>query len=120
VKATLDYTQRLNLHALMGQQRAALDDVRTFWRLQDYIGLNEEERKAINYRVEQVGDMQVPRWDIRAELSGREFEFTTDEAAKLYKILKEWQAGFVVNDRFWLESLIRQFESSNGQPPLVQ
>ena len=58
---TLDHTQRLNLHALMGAQRASVDEVRLWWRLQDMIDLTPEERTQINYRLEklELGDDEV-------------------------------------------------------------
>jgi hypothetical protein len=37
MKLTLDHTQRLNLHALLGAQRADVGSIRAIWALQDKI-----------------------------------------------------------------------------------
>ena len=47
MKLTLDYTQRLNLHALLGAQRADVGSIRAIWKIQDKIALVAEEEKAI-------------------------------------------------------------------------
>jgi hypothetical protein len=117
MKLSLDHTQRLNLHALMGAQRTTVDEVRMWWRLQDMIDLNEAERKQINYRIETLGGMQQPTWDVDKRLEPREFEFTQEEHQKLEKIIKEWQNGFfAAADRRWLEPLLVQLDkvSVNG------
>jgi len=114
MKLTLDHTQRLNLHALMGAQRASVDDVRLWWRLQDMIDLSPEERTKINYRLERLGEMMQPAWDPTKSLAPRDYEFTADEFAKLQKIVREWQPGFMTSaDRRWLEPLLAQFEPAN-------
>jgi hypothetical protein len=117
MKLSLDHTQRLNLHALMGAQRTTVDEVRMWWRLQDMIDLNEAERKQINYRIETLGGMQQPTWDVDKKLASREFELTDDEFKKLERIIKEWQSGFFASaDRRWLEPLLVQLDraSVNG------
>src|SRR5215831_19399510 len=111
MKLSLDHTQRLNLHALMGAQRASVDEVRMWWKLQDRIDLSDEERKQINYRIETLGGMQQPTWDVNKTLEPREYEFTQDEHQKLEKIIKEWQNGFfAAADRRWLEPLLVQLD----------
>jgi hypothetical protein len=117
MKLSLDHTQRLNLHALMGAQRTTVDEVRMWWRLQDMIDLSPEERRTINYRIETLGGMQQPTWDVDKRLDPREFEFSADEFKKLERIIKEWQSGFFASaDRRWLEPLLIQLDraSMNG------
>jgi hypothetical protein len=117
MKLSLDHTQRLNLHALMGAQRASVDEVRLWWRLQDMIDLSAEEKVKIGYRLERVGEMMQPVWDPVKILPVREYELTADEFAKVERIIREWQPGFVAAaDRRWLEPLLAQFEpaSPNG------
>jgi len=117
MKLLLDNTQRLNLHALMGAQRGSVDDVRLFWRLQDRIDLSDEEKQAINFRIVEVNGMQQATWEQRP-VPPAEYEFTGDEFARLVKMVKEWQPGFVTtSDRRWLEPLLEQLdhlESKNG------
>lgn len=110
MKLTLDHTQRLNLHALMGAQRASVDEVRLWWRLQDMIDLSDQERKQINYRMGRIGEVEQPMWDTNKNLPVREFEFSTEDFNKIEKIVKEWQPGFLASgDRRWLEPLLEQF-----------
>ena len=105
----LDYSQRLNLHALMGGQRGSVDDVRFFWKLQDRIALSEEEKKEVNFRFENVSGNQVAMWDVTPiAFRTKEFEFSNDEIERIRKMINEWQPGFSASDRMWLESLIQQ------------
>jgi hypothetical protein len=45
MKLTLDHTQRLNLHALLGAQRADVGSIRAIWAMamQDKITLTADE-----------------------------------------------------------------------------
>ena len=52
MKLTLDHTQRLNLHALMGAQRADVGSIRAIWALQDKIALDAEEEKTLGVKHE--------------------------------------------------------------------
>lgn len=114
----LDHTQRLNLGALIGAQRANVDDMRMFWRVQDRIELSPDEKIAIGYQVRQVSGQQQIAWDGSCGLAPKEFEFTQDEITKLGKIVKEWQPGYMIAaDRIWLEPLLGQLE--NGQPQIA-
>ena len=40
MKVTLDHTQRLNLHALLGAQRADVGSIRAIWAIQDRLALD--------------------------------------------------------------------------------
>jgi hypothetical protein len=115
MKLILDHTQRLNLHALIGAQRCNVDDTRLWWKVQDRIDLSAEEKKAIDFRVQQVNGMQQVAWDPSKQLPPAEYEFSPDELAKIQKTVQEWQPGFMIQaDRQWLEPLLEQLE--NGQP----
>lgn len=118
MKLMLDYTQRLNLHALMGAQRASLDDLRMLWKLQDRIDLSTEERTAIHYKVQQVNGMQQVSWDTGKTLPPQGYDFSEPEFARLSKMLKEWQPGFMIgSDRQWLEPLMAQLDGvQEGKP----
>lgn len=117
MKLTLDHTQRLNLHALMGAQRASLDDLRLLWKLQDRLELSEQEKQKINYRVQPVNGTQQVTWDMEKKLPPKDFEFTESEFARLSRMLKEWQPGFLIAaDRQWLEPLLEQFDGATPAP----
>lgn len=118
MKLTLDHTQRLNLHALMGAQRATLDDLRMLWKLQDKIELQPEEKKFINYRTVQQGGMQQVAWDVDKKLPVIDYEFTDSEFARLSKMMREWQPGFMIGaDRQWLEPLMAQLDGLAESKP---
>lgn len=112
MKLTLDYTQRLNLHALMGAQRANCDELRMYWRLQDMIELTAEEKTAINYRTVQQNGQSIVNWDVDKALPAKEYEFQEAEFQRLTKMVKEWQPGFLIGaDRRWIEPLLTQLEA---------
>jgi hypothetical protein len=99
----------------MGAQRGSVDDVRAYWKLQDRIDLSEAERKAINFRIQEVNGMQQALWDGDPKAKPKEFEFAPDEFDRIKKMVREWQPGFLTTaDRRWLEPLLGQLD--NGQP----
>jgi len=55
MKLTLDHTQRLNLHALLGAQRADVGSIRAIWAVQDKIALDADEEKALELKREVTG-----------------------------------------------------------------
>lgn len=115
----LDHTQRLQLHAIIGSQRASVDDMRLFWRIQDRIDLTADEKTAVNYQVHSQGGngQTYVTWNRDIGMAPREYEFTQDEFQKVQKIIKEWQPGFLIAaDRVWLESLLGQLENGNSGP----
>lgn len=108
MKLALDYTQRLNVHAVLGAQRGSVDDVRAIWKLQDRIELTAEEKKKINYRVISVNNMQQVLWDL-IEAPLKEYELTADEFGRISRAIKEFP-GASGNDRRWLEPLLAQLD----------
>jgi hypothetical protein len=114
---TLTHTQRLNLHALIGAQRATVDDMRLWWRIQDRIELDGEEREAIGYQIGQINGMQQVGWDATKTLPLKEYEFSGDEMQKLTAMINQWQAGYMVaSDRLWLEPLLTALERNGSEP----
>lgn len=51
---TLDHTQCLNLHALLGAQRAEVGSIRAIWAVQDELALNADDEKVIELKREFV------------------------------------------------------------------
>ncbi len=76
MKFTLDYTQRLNLHALLVAQRADVGSIRAIWAVQDKIALDADEEKAIELKREVVGGLKRVAWNADLSLPVREFEFS--------------------------------------------
>ena len=112
MRLKLDYTQRLNLHALIGAQRCSVDELRVAWRLQDEIDLTEAEKKKINYRMITVGGQQQPNWELVRD-EPVEYTFSEEDYARIKKLVMEWQPGFLTTaDRLWLQPLLEQLDGN--------
>jgi hypothetical protein len=119
----LNHAQRINLHALFGAQRGpTLDDTRAFWRLQDLIGLSDEDKAEIDYKVVAMqGGLVAPQWDQEKSnrAAPRTFELTEAELARIERAVNEWQPGFFASmDRVWLEPLLMQLEELRSEKAL--
>lgn len=83
MKLMLDHTQRLNLYALLGAQRADVGSIRSIWSIQDRIALDVEEEKALELKRELVAGQERVVWNPAFSLKAKEFEFTAAEAARI-------------------------------------
>jgi hypothetical protein len=63
VRLTLDHTQRLNLHALLGAQRADVGSIRAIWAIQDKLALDADDEKAIELKRETVNGTERTVWN---------------------------------------------------------
>lgn len=106
MKLTLDHTQRLNLHALLGAQRADVGSIRAIWSIQDRIALDAEEEKALEVKRELVAGQERVVWNPALSLPPREFEFSDPEVARIRATIQTWEAYGVNTDRQWLEPLL--------------
>jgi hypothetical protein len=107
MKLTLDHTQRLNLHALLGAQRADVGSIRAIWAIQDRIALDAAEEKAVELKREMVAGQERVIWNPALSLPAREFEFTSAEVARIKASIESWHAYGANADRRWLEPLVR-------------
>jgi len=73
MKLTLDHTQRLNLHALLGAQRADVGSIRAIWAVQDKIALDAEEEKTLGVKREVTNGLERVVWNPTLSISVREF-----------------------------------------------
>ena len=106
MKLTLDHTQRLNLHALLGAQRADVGSIRAIWAVQDKLALDWEEENGIELKREFVGGQERMAWNGDLSLPAREFEFTDTEVARIRSALQTWDSYAANADRRWLEPLV--------------
>ena len=60
---TLDHTQRLNLHALLGAQRSDVGSIRAIWAVQDKLALDADEEKAVELKREMVTGLERVVWN---------------------------------------------------------
>lgn len=106
MKLMLDHTQRLNLHALLGTQRADVGSIRAIWAIQDRIALDADEERAIELKREIVAGLERVLWNSARPVLSKEFEFTDAELARITSALQTWDCYAANSDRLWLEPLI--------------
>jgi hypothetical protein len=102
----LDHTQRLNLHALLGAQRADVGSIRAIWAIQDRLALSADEEKAIDLKREIVAGQERLVWNPTLSLQAKEFEFSDAEIARIRAALQTWDSYGVAADRRWLQPLL--------------
>ena len=106
MKLTLDHTQRLNLHALLGAQRADVGSIRAIWAVQDRIALDAEEEKAVEVKREMVAGQERVVWNSALSLPAKDFEFSDLEVARIKAAIETWDSYGVSADRRWLQPLV--------------
>jgi len=107
VKLTLDQTRRLNLHALLGAQRADVGSIRAIWAIQDRIALDADEEKAVELKREMVAGQERVLWNPALSIPAKEFDFTDPEVARIKAAIQIWDSYAVNADRRWLEPVIK-------------
>jgi hypothetical protein len=106
VTPTLDHTQRLNLHALLGAQRADVGSIRAIWAIQDRIALDSDEEKAVELNREMVAGQERVAWNPARSIPAKDFEFTDADVARLKAALETWDSYGANADRHWLKPLV--------------
>ncbi len=106
MKLTLDHTQRLNLHALLGAQRADVGSIRAIWSIQDRMALDHAEEKAVELKREMVAGQERVVWNPALSIPAKEFEFTDPELARLKAAIQMWDSYGAAADRPWLEPIL--------------
>ena len=106
MKLMLDHTQRLNLHALLGAQRADVGSIRAIWSIQDRIALHADEEKALELKREIVAGQERVVWNPACSISTRQFDFTETEISRMKAAIHIWDSFAVSGDRLWLEPLL--------------
>lgn len=106
MKLTLDHTQRLNLHALLGAQRADVGAIRAIWAVQDRLALDAGEENAIELRREFACGQERVLWNQSLSIPAKEFEFTQAEIAWIRTAVETWNGYGATADRRWLEPII--------------
>jgi hypothetical protein len=107
MKLTLDHTQRLNLHALLGAQRADVGSIRAIWGIQDRIALDADEEKAVELKREMVAGQERVLWNPALSIPAKEFEFTNPEVARIKAAIQTWDSYGASADRRWLQPLVQ-------------
>lgn len=115
MKLTLDHTQRLNLHALMGAQRADVGSIRAIWAVQDRVALDADEEKTVELKREMVAGQERVVWNPDRSLPTKDFEFTDAEIARIKAAIQTWDSYGVNADRRWLQPLVETLFSTEPQ-----
>jgi hypothetical protein len=121
MKLTLDHTQRLNLHALLGAQRADVGSIRAIWAVQDKIALGADEERTLELKRETTDGQERMVWNADRSLPAREYEFSDSEAARIRSALQAWQSYAAGIDRRWLQPIVDVLfptDLAGGSPPL--
>jgi hypothetical protein len=100
------HTQRLNLHALLGAQRADVGSIRAIWAVQDKIALDADEEKALELKREMVAGQERVVWNPTLSIPAKDFEFTDPEVARLKAAIQLWDSYGVAAERRWLQPLV--------------
>ena len=108
MKLMLNHTQRLNLHALLGAQRADAGSIRAIWALQDKLVLTPDEDTAIELRRETLSGQERTVWNPSLSIPHVNFELTDVEVARIKGAIETWVAYGVGADRGWLEPLLTE------------
>ena len=116
MKLTLDHTQRLNLHALLGAQRADVGSIRAIWAVQDKLALDADDEKAIDLKRELVNGQERTVWNPSLSVPAREFDFTDAEFARIKVAVEAWDGYGAATDRRWLEPLLIILFESKPRP----
>jgi hypothetical protein len=106
MKLKLEHTQRLNLYALLGAQRADVGSIRAIWALQDKIALDAEEEKTLGVTREVTNGLERVVWNPALSISACEFELVDAEVCRLKAALATWDSYAAGRDRRWLEPLL--------------
>jgi hypothetical protein len=106
MKLTLDHTQRLNLHALLGAQRADVGSIRAIWAVQDKLALDAGQEKLIELKREMMNGTKRTVWNPALSIPAKEFEFSDVEVARIKAAIQPWELYGVNADRRWLQPLI--------------
>jgi len=106
MKLTMDHTQRLNLHALLGAQRTDVGSIRAIWAVQDRIALDGDEEAAVELKREMVSGQERVVWNPALSTPVKDFEFSDPEVARIKAAIQTWDSYGANADRRWLEPLV--------------
>ena len=112
MKLTLDHTQRLNLHALLGAQQADVGAIRAIWAVQDKLALDTDQEKAIELKHEIVNGTERTVWNPALSIPAHNFEFSDVEMARIKAAIQTWDSYTVNADRRWLQPLVEALFST--------
>lgn len=105
----------LNLHALLGAQRADVGSIRAIWAVQDKLALDAGQEKSIELKHELVSGQERTVWNPSLSTPVKEFELTDAEVLRVKAAIETWNAYGAAADRRWLEPLIEALFSPKAR-----
>jgi hypothetical protein len=111
----LDHTQRLNLHALLGAQRADVGSIRAIWAVQDKLALDAGQEKLNDLKCEMVNGTERTVWNPALSIPPQDFEFSNVETARIKAALQTWDSYTANADRRWLQPLVETLFPTDPQ-----
>jgi hypothetical protein len=115
MKLKLDQTQRLNLHALLGAQRADVGSIRAIWAIQDRIALDPDDERSVEVKREMVAGQERVVWNPALSLAAKDFDFSDPEVARIKAAIETWDSYGANADRRWLQPLVEMLFSAQPQ-----
>lgn len=115
MKLTLDHTQRLNLHALLGAQRADVGAIRAIWAVQDKIALRADEEKALELKRDLVNGTERTLWNPALSIPAQDLEFSDVETARIKAAIHTWDSYTANADRRWLQPLVEALFATDAR-----
>ena len=112
---TLDHTQRLNLHALLGAQRADVGSIRAIWAVQDKLALDADEEKLIELKREMMNGAERTVWNPALSIPPQDFEFSDLETARIKAAIQTWDSYAANADRRWLQPLVEALFTADAR-----
>jgi hypothetical protein len=106
MKLTIDHTQRLNLHAFLGAQRAEVGSIRAICAVQDRIALDADEEKTVELKREMVAGQERVVWNPALYIPAKEFEFSELDVTRIEAALQTRDSYGVAADRRWLQPIV--------------
>lgn len=103
MKLTLDHTQRLNLHALLGAQRADVRPIRAIWAVQDKLALDAGQEKLIELKREMVNGTERVVWNPSISIPAQDLDLSDVEVARMKAALQTWDSYAAGLNRGWIE-----------------
>lgn len=111
---SLDFRQRLNLVAVLGETDAKGRELHAVWHLQDALELDPAEKEAVEFREQSLDGQQYRYWNDAKSMTLRSFDLAEADLACLRKAIEEFPRFKPSRDRIWLAPVKAQL--ANGQP----
>ena len=113
----LDHIQRLHLVALLGLIEANVGETRAVWKLMDQLSLDEEEKREIDYFIQNINGEEVQGWNQTKTLPPKSYDFADSDIARIRRAVLQFPRHRVAMARRWLEPLIEQLPMEEETAP---